>query len=186
MSPKSTLSAYLHSLPGARCRDAEQELLLSLARLEYRPEDAYERRSIDMAVFSDGRVEATSIKLYNVFRFPQLQFQGSVLKLMLSAAAISTLQPVATILGLLALIQEFLGQSAKAYSELDAQVLLAIYRLGRICHISTIPGEYRRLFGKELEEEKLRAALALLSDYRSVEVRGEEVELIENINISRQ
>lgn len=65
-------------------------------------------------------------------------------------------------------------------------MLLAIYKLGRICHISAIPGEYRRLFGKELGEEQALAALALLSTYRSIRIQGEEVEIIEDISISRQ
>lgn len=181
------IKAYLETIPEAHSSEAEQTLILELAELSYKPAFSLQRRSIDLEIFSNGTVSAKSIKLYNIIRFPQWQFQSSLLKLSAGAAAISTLQPVATVLGLLALLHEFIDQASKTYTELDARVLLCIYRLGRLCHLSTIPAAYEQYFGEPLTQEELDQALRLLSDYRSIRLRdGQEVELIETIHITRQ
>jgi hypothetical protein len=146
------------------------------------------RRSVDFEVHSDGSVKATSMKPYNLLRFSQNKFQLSVLKLLPVAVGVATGSvAVTTVLALIAFFDAFLGISRKEFQEQDAKVLLAIYRLGKMCHVSTIPAEYQRLFNTSITAEEVRASIELLARYRTVRLRSDdEVEINEFINFTRQ
>jgi hypothetical protein len=146
------------------------------------------RRSVDFEVHSDGSVKATSMKPYNLLRFSQNKFQLSVLKLLPVAVGVATGSvAVTTVLALIAFFDAFLGISKKEFHEQDAKVLLAIYRLGKMCHVSTIPAEYQRLFNTSITAEEVRASIELLARYRTVRLRSnDEVEINEFINFTRQ
>lgn len=145
-----------------------------------------ERKSIDISVDSEGKVGAISTKAYNVLRFAQSKFQISILGLLGASGGLISGQVVPTILGAIGIIATFLEKSQKAFNEQDAKVLLTIYRLGKLCHISTIDSNYLTFFGESISPNQLNASLNTLASFQTIEIKGEEVEIIETINIVRQ
>jgi hypothetical protein len=165
----------------------DESLLEDYVRLAQLPDDPFERRSVDLELHSDGRVKATSLKPYNLLLFSQGRFRFSILKITAGTAAVLTGQVVPTVLGLIALIAEFLERVPKEFQEQDAKVLYAVYRLGSLCHISTIAPEYGRLFGEVINDEGLNASLSLLAKYKTLRFTpSDEVEIIETVNVTRQ
>lgn len=144
-----------------------------------------EKKSIELQIGSDDKVKMESFKLYNFLEFTQSEFQVSILTSVGVVGGFISATTVGTVLGVLGLLGTFLGLSKKTFNELEAEVLLAIYRLGSMCHFSTISKEYQNSFGKILDENQLQAALRELVKYRVIKQRGEEVEIIETVKISR-
>ena len=145
-----------------------------------------ESEAVDLYIGSDGTINAKSFKMYNFLKFSQSYFRLSILNLIGSVGALISGELIITMLGVLGILGAFLGNSKKEYNELDAKVLLTIYRLGKICHIKSIPQEFKILFGEEISEAKLDDSLIVLSKFRTIDVRGEEVLIVETISISKQ
>jgi hypothetical protein len=145
-----------------------------------------EKRAIDISINSEGDIGATSVKAYNLLKFSQFSFQESMLQLISSTTGLISGNSIGTAFGVIGIIGTFLHQTKKEYSRQDAKVLLVIYRLGKICHISTIAEEYDRSFDEKISIEKIMNSLMLLSKYKTIEIKEEEVEIIETVTISRQ
>ncbi len=157
--------------------------------LATKPGDPFvERRSVDLQTHSDGSVKAVSFKPFNLLQFSQHKFQLSLLKLLPAAVGVATGSvAVTTVLAVFGFIQTFLEGSQKEFHEQDARVLLSIYKLGSMCHISAIPAEYQRLFHTSVSEDAVRASIDLLVKYRTLRLHpNDEVEIKESINLSRQ
>jgi len=142
-------------------------------------------KAVTIEVASDNSISATSIKPYNVLNLPQFQLQQSLVNLLAGGAALVSGTAIATIIGILTLIYEFLEKTSKEFCKQDAEILLVIYKLGKICHLSTIKPTYQSLFKKEIEEEQIQVSLILLSSYKTVIIKGNEVELIEHVTVVR-
>lgn len=149
------------------------------------PKSEMEKKSVEISIGSDGKVSAASFKLYNILEFSQSEFQISILNFIGAMGGFVSAAPIATIMGVLGLIGTFLGMSKKESNEQEAKVLLAIYRLGKMCHISTIQKEYETSFGSTINEEQLQASLKILAKYRTIEIKENEVLIIETVNIHR-
>lgn len=172
---------------------AQSDLPVSFAalanhvRLEGPEELMMERRALDLTENSMGEVTATSFKPYNLLQLQQVPFQQASLALLAGGgAALTKGGAVGTILAMLALFGAFLQHTKKQYNEQDAKVLLSIYRLGKQCDLGTIAPEYKRLFGEELLGDALTASLETLVQFRTVGRVGDEVEIIETVNLTRQ
>ena len=180
-------TTFFHDLAQRHGLELDAQQLGEVVRLAYLSEDPFERRTVDLELHSDGSVSAQSIKAYNLLLFSQSRFQVSILKIGAGAAGVLTGQVVPAMLGLLVLMAEFMEKTAKEFKEQDAKVLLAIYRLGSMCHVNTIGSEYKRAFGETIVDEAMQASLQLLAKYRTVRLNGSgEVEIIETVNLSRQ
>lgn len=150
------------------------------------PEASDKMRSVEITQDNDGKVNAESIKAYNVLRFSQRQFINALLTLAPAAAGMFATNVVGTVLGVLAFIAAFREVAKKEYSEQDSKVLLAIYHLGSFCHISAIPDKYKELFGQAISEDAVRRTVHLLAAYRTVRLYGnDEVEIKETVVIER-
>lgn len=144
-----------------------------------------ERRSATIEQSSEGETKLKSIKLYNILRLPQIEFSTKLLLITGAVGGIATETKVGTILGILGIIGAFLELGVKEFNKLEAEVLLAIYHLGKSCHIPSIKEEYRAIFQQELSEERLQGALKELEEYRVISCSNNEVEIIENLKIIR-
>ncbi len=92
-----------------------------------------------------------------------------------------------TVLALFTFFGEFIERATKEFHEQDAKVLLAIYKLGNMCPISTIPAEYQRLFNTRISDEAVRASINLLAHYRTVRLYNNgEVGIKEQVQLTRQ
>lgn len=143
-----------------------------------------EKKSLEISIGTDGNASVDSFKLYNILQFNQSEFRISVLSTIGAVGGIIGGATVATVFGVLGLIGTFIGASKKEFDQQEANVLLAIYRLGSSCHISTISTEYKTLFGEEITTESLQTSLAVLVKFKTIEIREEEVFIIEDVNIN--
>jgi len=149
------------------------------------PESEIERKSLEISVGTDGNANVASFKLYNILHLNQSKFRISILGIISSTGGIIVGSGTpATVFGVLGLIGTFMGASEKTFDQQEANVLLAIYRLGINCHIGTIPTEYKTSFGKEISEQQLQASLDVLVKFKTIEIREEEVFIIESVNIN--
>ncbi len=148
------------------------------------PESEIEKKSLEISVGTDGNANVSSFKLYNILQFNQSEFRISVLSTIGAVGGLLGGATVATVFGVIGLIGSFIGASKKEYNQQDANVLLAIYRLGLSCHISTIPAQYKTSFGEEITTEQLLASLDVLVKFKTIEIRKEEVFIIEDVNIN--
>ena len=173
--------------------EERSELPVSIAALANHvhlqgPDDLImERRALDLTENSLGEVTATSFKPYNLLQLQQVPFQQASIALLAGGgAALTKGAAVGTVLGLLALFGAFLQHAKKEYNAQDAKVLLAIYHLGKQCHLATIAPEYQRLFAEELPADSLTESLNTLALFRTVSRVGETIEIIETVNLTRQ
>lgn len=167
----------------------DETLLDNCLELRQTPPDPFEeRRGVDIDIHSDNSVKASSFKAYNLLFFSQNKFQMSLMKVLPVAAGIASGSTVvATVLALCTFLAEFMERGTKEFNEQDAKVLLAIYKLGSYCHISTIPAEYKRLFNTSVSEETVRNSINLLARYRTVRLYNNgEVEIKETVQLTRQ
>ncbi|AEE54380.1 hypothetical protein [Haliscomenobacter hydrossis] len=167
----------------------DQTLLEGHLELGQKPLDPSDKeRGVDIEQYSDGSLKASSFKVYNLLHFSQNNFRLSLLKILPAAAGVVMGSAIlTTILALLGFLQAFLESSKKEFHEQDAKVLLTIYKLGSMCHLSTIPAEYQLLFNASISEDALRASINLLAQYRTVRLYNNgEVEIKESVQLSRQ
>lgn len=178
---------YLNDLSQEIKKDINIAIVLNNLRLKdsIYPDSEIEIRSIELEVGTDGKVTASSFKLYNGLEFSQSEFRIIILNSLGSIGGFISGTPIGTMLGILGLIGSFLSASKKEFNEQEAKVLLSIYRLGKICQIGTIPGEYEDSFGVPINEDKLNASLMVLAKFRTIEIINDEVRIIENVSISR-
>jgi len=144
-----------------------------------------ERRAIDMSIDSEDKVDATSIKPYNMLKFSQTKFITSMLGVAGTAGGVATDMQVATIMGVLGVFGAFLMEIKKEYNQQDARVLYTIYHLGKHCHTSTIPPAFKTHFKEEISIDKLTKSLNELLKYKTIKRQGDEVEIIETVNLIR-
>lgn len=187
MAQHDIIFYYLRNLGEATSYDINRVMILNNLRLKdcIDPEFDIEKRSIELTIGTDDKITANSFKLYNILEFNQSEFRITLLNSLGIIGGIISGTPISTMLGVLGLIGTFLSVSKKEYNEQEAKVLLAIYRLGKICHISTIPREYENSFGVPIDKDKLHASIQVLIRFRTIEICGDEVEIIEHVNISR-
>jgi hypothetical protein len=187
MAQHNIILNYLHGLRQETEHDINNAMILNSLWLKdsIDPKSEIERRSIGIVVGTDDKITATSFKLYNSLLFSQSEFSINILKSLGSIGGFISGTPIGTILGILGIIGSFLDVSRKEFNEQEARVLLTIYRLGKICHISTIAEEYEISFGRPIDKYKLNASLQILSRFRTIEICDDEVEIIEQVNIIR-
>lgn len=184
-----------HTVIFSRLNEIEQEvqgriekaIILNNLRLKESifPDSEIEKKSLEIQIGSDGKATMESFKAYNILEFTQSEFRISILTSLGAVGGLISATSVGTVLGILGLIGTFLSSSKKTFNELEAKVLISVYRLGSMCHIKTIPIEYQNSFGENLAEDRLQAALRELMRYKVIELKGEEVEIIETVNIAR-
>lgn len=191
MAQHELVFRHLTELSSEAGFNINKPLILNNLRLEdgINADSEIENRSIELSVASDGKISASSYKLYNLLEFNQSEFLINLLKGAGGAGVplvgIVSDTRLSTVFGVLILIGTFLGVSRKEYNEQDAKVLLAIYRLGKMCHISTIVREFGISFGEDIDERNIVDSLRVLEKFQTIERRGEEIRIIENVNISR-
>jgi len=183
-----------HKVLFSRLNELEQEiegninkaLILNNIRLKdsQYPESEIEKKTLEILVGTDGNANVASFKLYNILQFNQSEFRISLLSTIGAVGGIIGSAPVATVFGVLGLIGTFIGASKKEFDQQEANVLLVVFRLGLSCHISTISAEYKTSFGEEITAEQLQASLDVLVKFKTIEIREDEVFIIEEVNIN--
>lgn len=186
MAQHKVLFGRLNELERETEGNINKALILNNLRLKdsQYPESEIEKKSLEISVGTDGNANVASFKLYNILQFNQSEFRISVLSTIGAVGGILGGATVATVFGVLGLIGTFIGASKKEYDQQEANVLLAIYRLGLSCHISTIPTQYKASFGEEITAAQLQASLDVLVKFKTIEIREEEVFIIEDVNIN--
>ena len=186
MSQHKVLLNELNKISQAGYHNINKALILNNLRLKdsQHPESEIEKKSLEISVGTDGLANVASFKLYNILQFNQSEFRISVLSTIGAVGGILGGATVATVFGVIGLIGTFIGATKKEYDEQEANVLLAIYRLGLSCHISTIPAQFKASFGEEVTAEQLQASLDVLVKFKTIEIREEEVFIIEDVNIN--
>lgn len=187
MSQQRVLFNELQKLMQAGHNNINKALILNNLQLKdsQYPESEIEKRSLEISVGTDGNPNVTSFKLYNVLHLNQSKFRISILGIISAAGGIIVGGGIpSTIFGVLGLIGLFIGAGEKEFDQQEANVLLAIYRLGLRCHISTIPAQYKASFGEEITAEQIQASLDVLVKFKTIEISEEEVLIIEDVNIN--
>lgn len=186
MSQHKVILNFLNETSHDVENNINKELILNNLRLkDYKyPESEIEKNSLEISVGTDGNANVTSFKLYNILQFNQSEFRISVLSTIGALGGVLGGTTVATVLGVLGLIGTFIGASKKEYDQQEANTLLSIYRLGLSCHINTIPAQYKASFGEVITAEQLQRSLDVLVKFKTIEIRKEEVVIIEDVNIN--
>ncbi|GAB2769712.1 hypothetical protein GCM10027275_10250 [Rhabdobacter roseus] len=164
---------------------------------------------------SSGAITAESVKLFNVLKVSQTKLRSSLFPGLIAGILGAKMDsPLTILLSTLGLIASFLPYATKTFSELDAEVLYAIYSLQQkkeeggirvslpihwsifgndgnnaadAFSLDEIQHEYKTIFNSYISLERLVPSLEVLVEYKTIGVlNGEKVYLVEEIEVNRQ